>query len=162
VVRGVACHISKFLEVREKDVEARDMVDLTILNCNERKVQFSCDLNMHETVFLADLGASVHACIATCVREENKRVGVIYGANGSSMKVQAVENRVYKTESGMRFELQNLNVIESLKKNIISIGALLDDDWKLDNTEDKNTISLTKTGSCLVFHDRDDGNLFSL
>jgi hypothetical protein len=112
-------------------------------------------------VFLADSVASVHACIATCVREGNKSVGVIYGANGSSMKVQAVENRVYETESGTHFELRNLRVIEGLKKNIISIGALLDHDWKLDNTEDKNTISQTKTGSRLVFH-RDDGNLFSL
>ena len=160
-VRGVACHNFESSKVDENAVGTCNEMGLTILNCNEKRVQFACDEIAHKTVFLADSGASVHACIATHVGEDTKNVGVIYGANGSSMKVQAVENRVYETDSGTRFELRNLRVIEGLKKNIISIGALLDDDWKLNRTEDKDTISLTKKESRLVFR-RDDGNLFSL
>ena len=161
-VRGIPGHNSKFPKKDDRIFGRSDEnVKLTILNCSEKKVRFSCDKDTQVTEFLADSGASVHACIASDVSGTNKGVGYIYGANGSSMKVQAVENRMYETESGTQFELRNLRVIEGLKKNIISIGALLEDNWSLEHTKDKDTISLVKDDSRLIFH-RNDGNLFSL
>jgi hypothetical protein len=161
-VRGIPKHNSKFSQQEERILGLHgESEKLTILNCSEKRVRFSCDENPNMTEFLADSGASVHACIASNVSKQSNGVGVIYGANGSSMKVQAVENRMYETESGTQFELRNLRVIEGLKKNIISIGALLEDNWSLEHTKDKDTISLVKDGSRLIFH-RNDGNLFSL
>ena len=144
VVRGIQSHIPK----DESD-------KMHILNCENKHDEKR--QNKH-TTFLADSGASVHAAIAV---NNGNNIGTIYGANGSEMVVQNITNRTYKSTSGTKFELKNMRLICGLTKNIISIGALMEDGWALIDSKNKDEIVLTKDKEKLRF-ERSTNNLFTL